>query len=121
MNKWTQQQAIELCIKLEAFAPRFGCHIALSGGCLYKAGERKDCDIILYRIRQAPVIAFDAFFEECAKIGVTKLFGFGFCHKAIYDGKLIDFLSPEEAGEEYTEADPADKLKTHDLLQDPIF
>ena len=114
--KWTQQEAIELCVLLESFAPKFGAHIALSGGCLYKIGKRKDCDIIIYRIRQATMIDFEGFFEEAAKHGVTKLSGFGFCHKAIYNNKPIDFLSPEEAGEEYPESDPADKLTTDDLL-----
>lgn len=122
MKNWTQQQAIDLCVAIEAFSPRFGCHVALSGGCLYKEGARKDVDIILYRIRQAPKIAFEELFEEMAKIGITKLSGFGFRHKAIYCGKHIDFLSPEEEGEGYPEdIDPADKLKTHDLLQDPFF
>lgn len=49
---WTQEEAIQLCRLLEALAPTFGCHVALTGGCLYKDGERKDCDILLYRIRQ---------------------------------------------------------------------
>ncbi len=118
MNYWTQQEAIELCVELEKFAPRFGCHVALSGGCLYKIGKRKDCDIILYRIRQSPVIAFEAFFDEAAKHGVTKLSGFGFCHKAIYEGKLIDFLSPEEAEGEYSDEENGDdaKMKASDHL-----
>ncbi len=111
MNTWTQQEAIELCVAIERIAPRFGCHVALSGGCLYKTGKRKDCDLILYRIRQSPVIRFDDLFEEMRKIGVEKISGFGFCHKAIFKGKKIDFLSPEEEGDEYgiDELDVVDK------------
>ena len=94
--KWTQSEAIALCVKIEAICPKFGAHVALSGGCLYKDGPRKDADIIIYRIRQAPRIDFDGLFAMLQTIGVVKLSGFGFCHKAIYQGKLIDFLSPEE-------------------------
>lgn len=52
--KWTQQAAIELCVKIEAIAPRFGFHVALTGGCLYKAHtepERKGLDLVFYRER----------------------------------------------------------------------
>lgn len=120
-HTWTQQEAIELCVSIEAFAPKYGCHVALSGGCLYKIGQRKDCDIILYRIRQAPSIDFEGLFAEMAKMRITKLSGFGFCHKAIYQNKPIDFLSPEEAECGYPEYDPADKLTTADLLSNDPF
>jgi len=99
-TNWTQSEAISLCCALEKLAPRFGCHVALTGGCLY-GGTLKDCDIIIYRIRQAAQINFDGFFDAAAKIGVVKSSGFGFCHKAEYQGKKIDFLSPEEEGDEY--------------------
>lgn len=95
--EWTLQEAVALCTEIEAFAPTYGCHVGLTGGCLY-GGTRKDCDIILYRIRQCPKIAFDALFERMATIGVVKVSGFGFCHKAVYQGKPIDFLAPEEEG-----------------------
>lgn len=102
MKDWTQSDAIALCVELEKIAPKFGAHVALTGGCLY-GGTRKECDIILYRIRQAPKIDFEGLFEAMTKIGVTKLSGFGFCHKAIYQNKPIDFLSPEEAEGQYPE------------------
>lgn len=112
---WTQRDAIELCVKLEAVAPKFGCHVALTGGCLYY-GSLKDCDVILYRIRQCPEIDFKGLFGAFAEIGVSKDSGFGFCHKATYEGKAIDFLLPEEDEGEYPAVDPADKLTTDDLL-----
>lgn len=111
MNSWTQHEAIALCVKLEKFAPKFGCHVALSGGCLYKEGPRKDVDIVLYRIRQAPAINFVGLFEEMEKMGVTKLSGFGFCHKSIYNGSHIDFLSPEEDEGEYPENEESEAVK----------
>lgn len=39
---WTQAEAIALCRKIEDVCPAFGCHVALTGGVLYKLGERKD-------------------------------------------------------------------------------
>lgn len=111
---WNQQEAIELCVLLEPICKEFGCHIALSGGCLYKIGERKDADLILYRIRQCPKIDFEGMFAAFEKAGVTKLSGFGFCHKAVYQGKPIDFLSPEEEGDEYPE-DSSEPLTEEDI------
>lgn len=97
---WTRDEALELCRQLERIAPKYGAHIGLTGGLLYKDGPRKDCDIIIYRIRQAPEIEqeymFAAFEEEA---GVTKVGGFGWCHKATWRGKPIDFFFPEETGE----------------------
>ncbi len=95
---WTQEQAIELCVILENIVPAFGCHVALTGGLLYRQGPRKDCDIILYRIRQVKQVLFDDLFVELAKQGIEKTSGFGFCIKAKYNGKRIDFLMPEKEG-----------------------
>lgn len=47
------QTAVELCRIVEAGAANYGCHIALTGGCLYKDGDRKDFDLMFYRIRQS--------------------------------------------------------------------
>lgn len=96
---WTTQEAIDLCIKLEAIAPKYGAHIGLTGGLLYKQGARKDADIIIYRIRQAAEIEADEMFAAFEEIGVQKVGGSGWCHKATYRGKAIDFFFPEEDGE----------------------
>src|ERR1035437_5571090 len=58
-GQWTQTEAIELCVKVEAICPKYGCHVALTGGLLYKQGKRKDCDLLFYRIRQVEQIDFD--------------------------------------------------------------
>ncbi len=116
ITNWIQSDALALCVQLERFAPSFGCHVALTGGLLYRTGPRKDCDIILYRIRQSPRIDYEGFFEAIKSAGVFKISGFGFCYKAIAHGKIVDFLCPEEGGDEYPAADPADKLTTADLL-----
>ncbi|CAB4167409.1 hypothetical protein UFOVP861_20 [uncultured Caudovirales phage] len=98
IHTWTTSEAIELCRKIEDVAPMHGCHVGLTGGLLYKDGPRKDCDIILYRIRQIETIDYDGLFQTLQAIGITKLSGFGFCIKAEYEGRRIDFLLPEEEG-----------------------
>jgi hypothetical protein len=45
---WIQREALDLVKKIEAFAPNYGYHVGLTGGILYKEGERKDIDIIFY-------------------------------------------------------------------------
>jgi hypothetical protein len=52
---WTQPEAIKLCIEIEKFCPQYGCHVAMTGGCLY-GGSCKDLDLIFYRIRQREYI-----------------------------------------------------------------
>lgn len=41
-------EAVILARVVERIAPRFGFHVALTGGCLYKDGERKDIDLLFY-------------------------------------------------------------------------
>lgn len=98
---WTQREAIELCVAIESVCPPCGCHVALTGGALYKDGLRKDCDILFYRIRQSAIDP-DCLWSELAKIGIKWLSGFGWVHKAEYNGKKIDVFFPEEDGNEYT-------------------
>ena len=102
--KWTQQQAINLCRLIETVAPDFGCHVALTGGALYKDGERKDADILLYRIRQVEKIDVAGLMEELKKLGVEPGIDYGWVFKATYEGKAIDFFFPERG--ELTEHRP---------------
>jgi hypothetical protein len=44
--RWTLAEAVEVCRQVEAICPPFGCHVALTGGTLYKDGERKDLDLL---------------------------------------------------------------------------
>lgn len=93
---WTQKEALELCVLVESFAPKFGCHVALTGGTLYKGGERKDCDIMLYRIRQWKQIDASGLFEALRSNGIDTYKHFGWCHKARYKGRDVDLFFPEE-------------------------
>jgi hypothetical protein len=102
---WTQDQALLLCRQIEAICPDFGCHVALTGGLLYKDGARKDADILFYRIRQVETIDVDGLFNALAAIGVEKVGGFGWCHKAEFEGRKIDCFFPEGPSGEYVRDD----------------
>lgn len=95
---WTQEEAIALCREVERVCPEFGCHVALTGGTLYKDGARKDLDLLFYRIRQTPKIDDAGLFAALAAIGLVKDRGFGWCHKATYRDKAVDIFFPEETG-----------------------
>ena len=95
---WTTEEAIRLCQIIEAEAPNFGGHVALTGGCLYKDGPRKDADILIYRIRQAKVVDWDGLFERLTSVGVHLLEDFGWCKKALYLGRPIDIFDPDDDG-----------------------
>lgn len=98
---WTQAEAIALCREIENLVPSAGCHVALTGGLLYRDGPRKDCDLLFYRIRQVEAIDMDLLWELLATIGITQERGFGWCFKATYQDKPIDCFFPEEQGGEY--------------------
>jgi len=98
---WTQAEAIELAQAIEAVCPQHGCHVALTGGLLYKSGLRKDADFLFYRIRQVDNINRTGLFASLESLGVTPGPDFGFVRKAKYKGKTIDFFFPEEPQGDY--------------------
>lgn len=96
------EKAVEVCKLVETISPNFGCHVALTGGCLYKQGDRKDLDILFYRIRQTPEIDKDGLFNALRSVGFKDITGFGWCHKAIFNGFSVDMFFPELAeGDDY--------------------
>ena len=104
-EKWTQEQAIKLCRKIEPIAFYNKFHIALTGGLLYKNGERKDCDIIVYSIRYS--YKNDEEFQDGKKLfldSLKEILSFhtirdhGFVVKSIYEGKTVDIMFPEDDG-----------------------
>lgn len=98
-NHWNQLEAIALCRQIEQVCPKHGCHVALTGGTLYKEGLRKDLDLLFYRVRQEPEIDMEGLWQSLAVIGIEMLSGFGWCYKAQFDGKAIDCFFPEEEGQ----------------------
>ena len=93
---WNHESALRLVQEIEAICPQYGCHVGLTGGCLYKDGDRKDCDIILYRIRQTPTINLKGLFEALKPLAIDVVGGFGWCYKATHPIGPIDILIPEE-------------------------
>lgn len=94
MTKWTLEAAVSLCRKVEAIAPAFACHVALTGGTLYKDGERKDCDIMFYRVRQQPDVDKSGLLLALEAMGFTLGPQFGWVQKAVYEGKPVDLFFP---------------------------
>lgn len=108
----TLENAVLVCKIVEMVAPTFGCHVALTGGSLYKSGERKDIDILFYRIRQVSEIDQNGLFEALETLGFSKPIGFGWCFKSVFRGFNIDMFFPEEQGGEYVHIPQEDKLIT---------
>jgi hypothetical protein len=104
---WSREEAFALCRLLEATTPTFGAHVALTGGLLYKDGQRKDCDVLLYRIRQreAPV-DFEGLFHALKEMGFEIGEDFGWCKKLKWNGKPIDIFDPDASGDYPEESVP---------------
>ena len=96
---------VKLCKILHAELAEHGYFPALTGGLLYKNGERKDCDIVIYRHRQK-VDHFEMFDIEqlLLNAGLSDLRYFGFVTKASFGNMSVDLFNPESvAGEMYAE------------------
>lgn len=100
---WSHHEALKICQRIEPIAEKYGAHVALTGGCLYKAGERKDVDILFYRIRQEDTIrAMEMFRELEDAIGIHVYVCYGWVVKAGIKNAIteeimdIDFFFPEQ-------------------------
>jgi len=89
------EKAIELCRLIESFCPNYGCHVALTGGCLYKDGEHKDIDILFYRVRQVVGIDRAGLTQALGDNGVSLDSTFGWMQKMRWQGLKIDVFFPE--------------------------
>ena len=96
---WRMEDAIEVCTLIESIAPEYGFHVALTGGLLYKEGPRKDCDILLYRIRERHDPDWQGLWEALFMAGIVKLHDFGWCKKASWMGLNLDIFDPDASGE----------------------
>jgi hypothetical protein len=94
---WSVEEAMLLCSLIEGICPKFGCHVALTGGLLYKPGNRKDCDILFYRIRQIEKIQRDELIMALVDgiTGFVDIGDWGWMSKATYHGKPVDIFFPE--------------------------
>jgi hypothetical protein len=93
---WNAADAVQLCSDIELFAPEAGCHVALTGGTLYKCNDRKDVDIMFYRIRQVDKIDEEKLFALLQeRLGFVMGKRWGWVQKATYRGKDVDLLFPD--------------------------
>lgn len=110
MSQWEQAEAIELCKVLEPVAARNRCHIALTGGLLYKEGARKDCDVIVYFEGKHPGDADPTTFVSCVDRNALLRDFWNDCQlqtqdvysrvvRCLYQGKRVDLIFPELDGE----------------------
>jgi len=104
MRGWNQELAIELCREIEAVAPDYGYHVGLTGGCLYKNGDRKDLDIIFYRIRQIEKPDRKGMIRALS--GIAKATGkasesYGWMTKVYANRGVIDVFFPEDSVGDY--------------------
>lgn len=95
ITPWTLDDALQLVRQIEDVAPLAGCHVALTGGVLYKPGARKDLDLLFYRIRQVEAIDYDVLFSQLDQLGVRVTNRYGWVSKAEYEGRQIDLFFPE--------------------------
>lgn len=96
-----QQKGIELCQVLHKELKAYGYFPALTGGLLYKEGNRKDIDIVIYRHRQN-VSDFEMHDIESVllKLGFTDIQYFGFATKSKWQGVRVDLFNPEAREDE---------------------
>lgn len=91
-----QEKAIKLCVTLYQILSPLHFYPALTGGCLYKEGERKDCDVVIFRNRQARTDFELRDLEPVLRLaGFTDFQHFGFVTKCMYLGIAVDLFNPE--------------------------
>lgn len=96
-TKWSIEEALVLIRQIEEVCQEAGCHVALTGGVLYKDGFRKDLDLLFYRIRQRPSIDMEVLIQNLTNLGLYGIEGKGWLFKARYKGKNLDIFFPEES------------------------
>lgn len=88
--------AIELCMKIYDQLKDKGVYPALTGGTLYKKGDRKDIDILLYFKRENKSFETKELEKDLAEIGITDFnYVTGYLCKAKYNNINIDIMNPE--------------------------
>lgn len=101
---WNRESAILLCELLEPIAEKCGAHVALTGGCLYKEGKRKDVDIMFYRHKCNVPINLKKLEKLMRKEEILWSNNkSGRVHKAQFKSTWIDMFFPMEP--EYNEKD----------------
>ena len=88
-------KAVEICKVIHnTLSPLY--YPALTGGTLYKDGERKDIDIVIYRHREKDYVDMLDVAESLKLVGFTDFVFYGWCTKCKYQGISIDLFNPED-------------------------
>jgi len=67
----------DTCALFESVAHKYGWHVALTGGSLYKKGERKDLDIVFYQDSfSVNMLWFDLAVELVKELDLTLTYGY---------------------------------------------
>lgn len=104
---WSLEMALVLCRDIEAICPQYGCHVALTGGVLYKDGQRKDLDVLFYKIRQRHSVDVDGLFVALRKLGIVRVTEKEqWCIKAKFGPLPIDCFFPDADAGEYPVVEP---------------
>ncbi len=91
--------ARDICKTLEPIAAANGGHVALTGGCLYKDGDRKDCDIVIYRHKQAEPLNRTKLFKDMIAAGFVPGTDYGRISKWTFNQSSIDLFTVQDAPE----------------------
>lgn len=95
MENVTRSQGIELCKIIYEKLSVKGYFPALTGGLIYKEGNRKDIDIVIYRNREMPSFEISDIHGLLVDCGLKDLKHFGFVTKADWNGVVVDLFNPE--------------------------
>lgn len=118
-DPWTLDEALALCRSIEQYAPEYGCHVALTGGVLYKDGPRKDLDLVFYRIREEDLDIEGLFASLFWHLGIRrKTPDDVWCVKATLKGRDIDCFFPEAEEGDYRPGDHGAVADADDVLED---
>lgn len=107
---WTLAEGIALCKLIHNLpAQKFNCHPALTGGLLYKDGQRKDCDIVIYQRGDTdgvrPPIDWKGLWKALEGIGLYMAHDYGYVKKCMFRGKVVDVLDPTQDAGNYGDQD----------------
>ena len=117
----TCSMAHMLCAQLYRVLEPHGYYPALTGGLLYKEGDRKDIDIIIYRNRQK-VQSFETvdIADLLAEVNLNITASFGFVTKAEWFGNVVDIFNPETNDEVFNKWYESQRIESKEIKADFI-
>ena len=110
-----------MCADLYRVLEPHGYYPALTGGLLYKEGNRKDIDIIIYRNRQK-VQGFETvdLSRLLAEVNLNITASFGFVTKARWRGFVVDIFNPETNDEVFNKWYKSQKVESREIKENFI-